>query len=111
MGTVNREVKLRSAAQGLRRSGIYILILLALGSLAIGISVSHRQTCTSAVIGGYSVPDCRTETDELEAALVAASVFIGGLVLYYPLYFHLSVLSEAVADLLAEVDSDEYPSA
>ena len=109
MGTVDREVKLRSAAQSLRRSGVIILVLLAIGAVVIGVGVSRHQTCTTTTIAGYALPDCTTETDVSEATFTAAAIFFSGLLLYYPLYFHLSILSEAVADLLAEVDDEEYP--
>lgn len=83
------------------------MVLLAAGSLGIGLLTSQVTTCD--YIAGALGPDCRTETDFLTLVSVAAGAFVGGVILYYPLYFHLSILSEAVADLLAETDSDDYP--
>ena len=90
MGTVDREVKLRSAAQSLRRSGVVIVVLLAIGSVVIGVGASRHQTCTTTTISGYALPSCTTQTDVGEAMFTTAAIFLSGFLLYYPLYFHLS---------------------
>jgi len=89
------------------------MILLALGAGIIAFSVSQETKCssssgsiTSSSSFLSSVPSCTSETNWIAFVAVAAGIFLGGAILYYPLYFSLASLSDAVADLLLVADGE-----
>lgn len=86
MREANRYV-LSEAAASLWRSGIVVLVLLAIGSVVVGQALATTETCS---VGFSGFPDCETTTNQGVAWTISIAYFVSGLVVLYPLYFSIS---------------------
>jgi hypothetical protein len=73
------------------------LISVGIGSLPLGWALATTEECS---VGSLSAVDCESTTDEPTLPLVAIGALVSELLLYFPLYFGLSRVLEALALLL-----------